>query len=78
MASVMHLLQPRVRLVEEVLEASVVDAQDVPVDVGGSLATMEVGHFLSTNWSCMANGLHLYGDCYFTRSTDIEPSFSRP
>lgn len=72
MASVMHLLRHRVRLVEELQGASVVDAQDVPADVGGFLATMEVGYVLSTNWSCTANSPQLDGYCHFTRGTDIE------
>ena len=57
MASVMHLPLRRVRLVEELLEASVVDAQDLAVDVGGFLATKEVGYTLYIIWIYDANGL---------------------
>ena len=39
----MHLLQHRVRLVEALPQASVVDAQGAVGDVEGSLAMMEVG-----------------------------------
>ena len=46
MASVMHLPLHRVRLVQELLEASVVGAQDVAVDVGHFLAMKEVVHTL--------------------------------
>lgn len=43
MASVMLLLRHQVRPVEELLEASVVDAQDVPADVG---VMKEVDHVI--------------------------------
>ena len=49
MASVTLLLQRRVRLVEELLEANVVDAQVVAADVEGFLAMREVCHTLSSN-----------------------------
>lgn len=49
MVSAMHLLRHRVRLAEELQEASVVDAQDVPVDVAIPLAMMEVGRVLSAD-----------------------------
>ena len=78
MASVMHRHRRRVRLVEELLGASVVAAQDVAVDVVVSLAMMEVVHVLSTNRSCMGNGHPLGGGCYITSGTDIEDSFPRP
>ena len=42
MASVMELLRHRVRLVEELLEASVVDAQDATVDEEVFQEMMEV------------------------------------
>ena len=44
----MLLLQHRVRLVEGLPEAIVVDAQDVPADVAVPLATKEVRYFGST------------------------------
>ena len=53
----MHLLRHRVRPVEELLAASVVDAQDVPADVGDFLVMMEVGHFLSKHRNYMMNEL---------------------
>ena len=73
MASVMHLPLHRVRLVEELLEASVVCAQDVTVGVGHSLATKEVGYTLYIIWIYDANGLSLD-----TLETDIGFSSSRP
>ena len=72
MASVMHLLLHRVRPAEELLEASVVGAQDVAVDAGDFLAAKEVSHTLYTIWICDANGLSLD-----TLETDIESSSSR-
>ena len=78
MASVMHLLRHRVRLVEELLGSSVVDAQDVPADVEDFLAMTEVRRLLPTNWSCVASRLHFNGDYYFVRGTDVEPSYPRP
>ena len=44
----MHLLPHRVRLVGELLEESVVDAQDVVVGVEVFLAVMEVGHLFKS------------------------------
>ena len=73
MASAMHLPLHRVRLVEELLEASVVGAQDVTVDVGDFLATKEVGLTLYMIWIYDANGLSLD-----TLETDIRSSSSRP
>lgn len=73
MASVMHLLRHRVRLVQQLLEASVVGAQDVPVDAGVSLVMTEVGHVLPIPWICEARGPPSDGD-----GTDIESSFPRP
>ena len=49
MASVMLLLRHRMRLVEELLEANVVDAQVVAADVEDFLAMREVCHTLSQN-----------------------------
>lgn len=62
MANVMLLLRHRVSLVEELLEANVVDAQDVPADVEGFLVMREVGHVLSHEWCCMAKRNSLHGD----------------
>ena len=62
MASVMHLLRHRVSLVEELPEANVVDAQDVPADVEVFLATREVGRVISTKWNYVADGLLSTGD----------------
>ena len=75
MASVMHLLRHRVKLVEELLQVSAVDAQDVPVDVGGFLAMMVVGHVLSTDWSYMANGLLPDGDYCLHAVLTLSPAF---
>lgn len=74
----MHLLPHRVRLVGELLEESVVDAQDAAVGVEVFLAAMEVGPILFKSWSCVANGFPLDGDCCFTLGTDVKPSFPRP
>ena len=62
MASVMLLPRHQVRLEEELLEASVVDAQDVPADVEVFLATREVGRVISTKWNYVADGLLSTGD----------------
>ncbi len=62
MASVMLLPRHQVRLEEELLEASVVDAQDVPADVEVFLATREVGRVISTKWYYVADGLLSTGD----------------
>ena len=62
----MHLLRHRVRPVEELLAASVVDAQDVPEDVGGFLVMMEVGHFLSKYWKYMMNELMEWPLLFYT------------
>ena len=59
MASVMHLPLHRVRLVEEPLEAIVVGAQDVAVDVVGFLAAKEVRYTICIIWIYDANGLSL-------------------
>lgn len=53
MASEMLLPRHRLRLVEELLEANVVDAQVVAADVEAFLAMKEVGHTLFRNWSSM-------------------------
>lgn len=62
MASVMLPLRHRVSLVEELLEANVVDAQDVPADVEVSLEMREVGHVLSQDGDCMAKHNSSDGD----------------
>ena len=73
MVSVMHLPLHRVKLVEELLEASVVGAQDVAVGVGHFLAMKEVDHTLYIIWIHDAIGLSLD-----TLETDIGSSSSRP
>ena len=49
MASVMLLLRHRVKLVEELLEVSVVRAEGVAVDVEVSLAMTDVCRYFSIN-----------------------------
>ena len=56
---------------EELLEASVVGAQDVAVDVGDFLAAKEVGHTL---YICNYDANGLSSD---THETDRESSSSR-
>ena len=74
MASVMLLLRHRMRLVEELLEANVVDAQVVAADVEGFLAMREVCHTLSRIWSCMVEWATRWR-LLLAHHTDNAPSF---
>lgn len=76
MASVMLLLRHRARLVEELLEANVVDAQDVPADVEGFRAMREVGRTLY-NLELRAERNYTRWQLLFVSDTDNAPSFPR-
>ena len=77
MASVMLLLRHRARLVEELLEANVVDAQDVPADVEGFRAMREVGQY-SLQPGARTERAYTRWQLLIAHDTDNEPSFSRP